>query len=127
MFVFFPFSIPYKLVEWRAMVNIFGKWSSRGKDGVRGPIGIQGVAGPAGPAGIVGPLGPHGDRGPAGSKGPVGAPGPEGPTGARGPADSMKNITRWFPDLALTQFRKYEETCFLLSDVAKDLQKDQQF
>ena len=53
-------------------------------------------------------------RGPAGQIGPIG---PRGPAGIGG----LKDMVRWFPQLTLEQFRKYENSCLLLLDPNTDL------
>ena len=108
------------------MVNIFGAQDVRGKEGVRGPPGVNGSPGPPGPSGPHGSSGDKGERGPVGITGP---PGPVGPSGSRGPSGfrgppgigGIKDMIRWFPDLALSEFRKNEKTCLLLTDPHKDL------
>lgn len=105
------------------MVNIFGTTDVRGKDGARGPAGVRG---PTGCKGSSGPSGPSGDRGKDGIQGPLGPKGSQGvkgSPGSRGPAGigGIKDMIRWFPDLALSEFRKREQVCLLLTDPAKDL------
>ena len=56
-------------------------------------------------------------KGRSGDRGEIGPPGPRGPAGAGG----LEMITRWFPALALEEFRKMELSCLLLKDPHKDL------
>ena len=53
----------------------------------------------------------------SGDRGEIGPPGPRGPTGVGG----LESITRWFPALALEEFRKIELSCLLLKEPDKDL------
>ena len=56
-------------------------------------------------------------RGKSGDRGEIGPPGPPGPAGIGG----IEAITRWFPSLALAEFRKLESSCLLLKDPHSDL------
>ena len=50
--------------------------------------------------------------GKSGDRGEMGPPGPRGPPGTGG----IESITRWFPSLALSEFRKTELSCLLLTN-----------
>ena len=53
----------------------------------------------------------------SGDRGETGPPGPRGPAGVGG----LEMITRWFPALALEEFRKIELSCLLLKNPHEDL------
>ena len=56
-------------------------------------------------------------RGKSSDRGEIGPPGPPGPAGIGG----IEAITRWFPLMALAEFRKLELTCLLLKNPHDDL------
>ena len=56
--------------------------------------------------------------GKSGDRGEMGPPGPRGPPGTGG----IESITRWFPSLALSEFRKTKLSCLLLKKTSDDLQ-----
>ena len=54
------------------------------------------------------------------ARGPRGLRGEKGEKGEKG-EDGIKAIVRWFPDMALSEFRKSEKCCLLITDPSLDL------